>query len=775
MFGIFARKRGQRKAVRDGKGSPLKVSSGVRANLFSCRTLAWAFFLFAVTAIALVKESGVKYVVGQRVEHPIYAKVDFNVPDPLRTKSDREAARAKTPSYYKLNDSALTYDRIRADLMRLYQMAVEAESFEAFTKALGEAGWPADKKAYDRLRALINLPNDEGRTRYQGWINKLPLEEQHIVRNLSGEARDPQSLADFIVLVTTKEGRAHLTKKSHAELIPQGNRRALQGIASFLARRLPAFELRPTIEAVVLATFSEQPTIIFDQERTQSAMQEAADKTPEAMTAFEAGSAFITPGIIGTKEYQLLTAHHNAQLALMNQGTAQGIELRREWLLHRVGMVVLALTLAIGLLVYTGVYEPSIYGDRLRTIAFFVLVPAVLLTVAVIDTRLPDYPELVLVPCLTMVLTLGIVFRRRFALGATCITSLLAAVLAGESLTLLLVVLTGVAAAAYQLDDVRSRTKLIRVGTITALLVFITTAAGNLLDNQMLAHVLERSVFAAVAALISAFVVSGALPFIEAAFNSATSLALLEWRDPTKPLLQLLAREAPGTYNHSLVIGTMAEAACERIGANGLLAQVGALYHDIGKIYRPAYFAENQEGNISRHENLAPTMRLLIILGHVKDGLDLAKQYKLPKVLRRFIAEHHGTTVVRYFHQMATDKQIASGKHDREVAEADFRYGGPKPRSKESAVLMLCDGIEGAVRALSDPSVGRIESVVQQVVSDRLNDGQFDECDITLREIRVVEDSLVKTLCSVYHGRVAYPKAQQKETEHQQQSARLSG
>ncbi|MCH7632037.1 MAG: HDIG domain-containing protein, partial [Planctomycetes bacterium] len=193
-------------------------------------------------------------------------------------------------------------------------------------------------------------------------------------------------------------------------------------------------------------------------------------------------------------------------------------------------------------------------------------------------------------------------------------------------------------------------------------------------------------------------------------------------------------------------------------------------YHDIGKIHRPAYFAENQEGRISRHENLSPTMSLLIILGHVKDGLEMARQYKLPRTLHQFIGEHHGTTVVRYFHRVASDKQpqIASGRHDREISEVDFRYGGPKPRSREAAVLMLCDGVEGAVRALSEPTVGRIESTVQTIVSDRLNDGQFDECDITLREIRLVEESLVKTLCSIYHGRVAYPKASKAEEESQE-------
>ena len=172
-------------------------------------------------------------------------------------------------------------------------------------------------------------------------------------------------------------------------------------------------------------------------------------------------------------------------------------------------------------------------------------------------------------------------------------------------------------------------------------------------------------------------------------------------------------------------------------------------------------------------------MSLLIILGHVKDGIEMAREYKLPRVLHQFIEEHHGTTVVRYFHYMASEKQpsIASGKHDREVPEAEFRYSGPKPRSRESATLMLSDGVEGAVRALHEPTPSRIESTVHQIINDRLNDGQFDGCDITLKELRQVEDSLVKSLCAIYHGRVAYPKARKPApaVEESVRQKRLSG
>jgi len=319
-------------------------------------------------------------------------------------------------------------------------------------------------------------------------------------------------------------------------------------------------------------------------------------------------------------------------------------------------------------------------------------------------------------------------------------------------------------ATALLLNNIRTRTKIITSGLLTAAIAFFTAFAFGLINHQEVSFALSAAAYAAGNAVLAALIIQGALPFIERGFRVATALTLLEYRDANRPLLQRLAREAPGTFNHSLVLGTIAEKACEAIGADGLLAHVGSLYHDIGKIPKADYFSENQEAAINRHDQLAPTMSLLIILGHVKDGLELAREYGLPRVLYPFIAEHHGTTVVRYFHHVASEKQprIASGKHDREVAEAEFRYPGPKPHSKETAVLMLCDGVEGAVRALAEPTAGRIESIVSQVMQARLKDGQFDECDITLRELHKVEETVVKSLCTFYHGRVSYPKESQE-------------
>jgi hypothetical protein len=309
------------------------------------------------------------------------------------------------------------------------------------------------------------------------------------------------------------------------------------------------------------------------------------------------------------------------------------------------------------------------------------------------------------------------------------------------------------------LKEIRTRLRMVEVGGVTALAAAVSASLVGLAQQEALRYVVKEAAFAALAALAGISIVLVLLPIIERAFRITTSLTLLEWADTSKTLLRELIENAPGTWQHSHLIGSMAETAAEDIGANGLLVRVGAYYHDIGKMCKPNYFVENQARKMNAHQGLAPTMSLLVILAHVKDGLALAREHGLPPALHPFIAEHHGTTVVRYFHSMAAQEARASGRDEREVSEAEFRYPGPKPRSAESAILMLCDGVEGAVRALAEPTPSRIETIVHEVVMARLLDGQFDDCDITLKELAKIEQSLVRGLCSIYHGRVAYPSA----------------
>ena len=260
-------------------------------------------------------------------------------------------------------------------------------------------------------------------------------------------------------------------------------------------------------------------------------------------------------------------------------------------------------------------------------------------------------------------------------------------------------------------------------------------------------------------AVLSGLLMTSLLPFVERLFDVQTEISLLELADVAHPLLQELVRRAPGTYNHSINVASIAEAATDAIGANGLLVRVGAYFHDIGKMLKPGYFIENQGENSNRHEALMPAMSTLIIIAHVKDGADLARQHHLPQSMIDFILQHHGTTLVEFFYDRAS--QLSQRDPDRgTVDEGSYRYPGPKPQTKEAAVLMVADAVESAARTLVDPTPARIENLVHSIALKRLLDGQFDECCLTLQELRTVEESLIKSLAAVYHGRIKYPDRQ---------------
>jgi putative nucleotidyltransferase with HDIG domain len=311
------------------------------------------------------------------------------------------------------------------------------------------------------------------------------------------------------------------------------------------------------------------------------------------------------------------------------------------------------------------------------------------------------------------------------------------------------------------LKEIRTRIKLLKISTLAAIVVFATAGAVEFLSgDHETTEILRNAGFHAGTTLIVGLFIQSLLPLIEKSFRIATSMTLLDYSDANQPLLKRLHMEAPGTFSHSLLIGSIAEAAAEAIGCNGLLCRVGAYYHDVGKINKASYFVENELGSANRHKELAPTMSHLIIVGHVKDGIEMAKEYGLPTVLRHFIETHHGTTLIEPFYNEAKKLKAknSKGKATDVPAESEFRYPGPKPRTKEAAIVMLVDTSESAVRSLAEVTPTKIEAVVHNMAMRRLQDGQFDECELSLRELSQIESSISKTLAAHYHGRIAYPK-----------------
>ncbi|OZM57739.1 hypothetical protein CIB95_05075 [Lottiidibacillus patelloidae] len=264
--------------------------------------------------------------------------------------------------------------------------------------------------------------------------------------------------------------------------------------------------------------------------------------------------------------------------------------------------------------------------------------------------------------------------------------------------------------------------------------------------------------FSFLSGIIAAVLTMGILPYLEAGFGILSSMKLIDLSNPNHPLLRKLLLEAPGTYHHSIMVANLSESASEAIGANGLLARVGAFYHDIGKAKWPQYFIENQMNMDNPHDKLAPHLSKNIITGHPTDGVKMLRKHKMPQEIIDIALQHHGTTCLRYFY-------IKAKESDETVLEADFRYPGPKPQGKEAAVIMICDSIEAAVRTLKEPSSEKIETLVRNIIQAKLEDGQFDECNITLKELNIISQTVCDQLKGNFHSRIAYPEEKNKRVK----------
>lgn len=334
--------------------------------------------------------------------------------------------------------------------------------------------------------------------------------------------------------------------------------------------------------------------------------------------------------------------------------------------------------------------------------------------------------------------------------------SIFVGVFAGE-LSVMLFVLTGSIAAIHALRQYRERSAIVRAGMIIGAVNVLIALALQLYSSQgefQWTQFMVRTVAGVISGLSSAMFASLFLPVLESLFDLTTDIRLLELSNLNGPLLRRLALEAPGTYHHSITVGTLAEAGAEEIGANGLLTRVGAYYHDIGKLKHPEYYIENQVFTGNKHESLAPSMSTLILTAHVKDGLAIAEEVGLGPKVRDLIPQHHGTRIMTYFFQKA--REVAEEK-GQSVNENDFRYPGPKPQFKEAAILMLADQVEAAARTLQEPSPGQIRSLIQRLTQSTIRDGQFDECDITLKELSKVGAAFERVLNGMYHHRIEYP------------------
>ncbi len=728
--------------------------------------LIWIAFFLATVFIMLSGGESLPYALNQTVTQDITARVPFKMVDQARIRQERQIAQASAPSVFTANPAPL--EAVRGKLTEFLTLAKTTGDVDKIKALADERNLNLDLPA---IRTLRTYAGTEQSKAYDAMVAKLVnrLSNEYIIGRTNQTVR-PRPPRTCILQRGSQQIEVPTATLQFNTDLQNMHKRAQQLAAEVFPKPLQNAAATAMVRALTPPKDAEDTGEYapwrYDAAATQKEIDAALARIPEWKTPYQAGDLLVKAGTpLGSNELAILSAEHDAY----RKAEQTDPVLHRQNLQHKAGMIGLIFIATFGLAAYTLMYQGRVFQNRGRALGL-----AVLCLLMILLTRLNEHvqqpwdsPVEFSVACIvTTSVLLTIAYDQRFAFGIGGVLSILLTLASRSNIWLFLTLMAANGVAVFSLKEVRTRGKIIAVGALAGSAALLTNLFGQLYAGQDWRYVLTHSLAAFIGAVAAGFIVQGILHYFERIFGIATSLTLLEWCDASQPLLRKLAQEAPGTYSHSLILSQMADEAASAIGGNGLLARVGALYHDIGKTQKSPYFVENQEARMNRHDRLSPTMSLLIILGHVKDGIELARAYGLPRVLHQFIAEHHGTTIVKYFHHAASEKAAKDsrikGRHDQ-VSESEFRYPGPKPRSKESAILMICDGCEGAVRALSEPTPGRVETLIHQIVMDRLNDGQFDDCDITLRELNLVEQSLVKSLCAIHHGRIKYPsKASEK-------------
>lgn len=498
-----------------------------------------------------------------------------------------------------------------------------------------------------------------------------------------------------------------------------------------------------------------KPNIIYNKKLTDESVNSAQSKVVRNIGIVNENERIIAKHDRISEDVKLKIDSYR-----IAKGEERGIISR---ILQSLGKFLHILLVMLPMMIYIYLFRQKIFNDNITILLISLVILFIsFLTYLVYSINISAPIEyLILVPVASMLLT--IIFDSRIGFYSTVVISLIVGALRGNDYVFAVTNIVAGGMAAYTVRDIKNRTQIYRSFLFILLGYFLCILAFGLERFESITDMLSGFTFAAFNALISPILTYGLIVFVERIFNLTTDLTFLELTDLNRPLLKELSKNAPGTFSHTISMGTLAETTAEAIGANAILARVGAYYHDIGKIVNPDSFVENQIDSNNIHENLPPERSTELIKEHVQKGIELARKYKLPNEVVDFIPMHHGTMVITYFYEKA--KELYG---EENVNLNEFRYDGPRPKTKETAIVMLADACESAVRSLneSDPQV--IENVINNIINARIEDGQLDESPLTFSDIDKIKESFLSILLGHHHRRIRYPNQEELETKSEE-------
>ena len=666
------------------------------------------WLLFGITLSLLVGllsfgtlPSSIRFKSGQVSPRTVKADRTVEVVNQQATEAERRKAADAVPKVFVFDPGAsrLSEDKLSATYRLLQEVANERR---------GPKGASAD------VRELI----------YQLPISLSPNALETLTRSTPEKLRDLESRSHDLLWKVLESG-------VRTDQVNEARRSILQEAAGRFASMSPS-----TRQAIVeVAAECVVPNRNYDSDATEGARDAASAEVKPVTSVVPEGANVVREG-------EIITSDHMRVLDAL--GVNQ-ITFNYRRLLGHTLMVAIMMLVIVG---YLGQERRNVYR-RTKNLA---LIAVISVLTGFVCRSLSGQSHFLAPVAMASILSCVLV-ENRLAFLLTSFCALYVGALT-QNLSVACVGQVSGVVGILALGRADRRSDLISAMVAVAFANALGTLTFALIDMKDWQHTVQDVLYGSLNGVLSVALAVGVLPVLENLFGVTTHFRLLDISNPGEPLLQKLLREAPGTYQHSIMVANLAEAAAQAIGANALRCKVGAYYHDIGKMKRPRFFVENQMGGENPHEKLTPTLSTMIIHSHVKDGLEMAKQHKLPDMIIDFIAQHHGTSLVSYFYHQACTRCQEGGT----VFEDDFRYPGPRPQTRETGIVLLCDGVEAAARTLSSPTPEKITELVHKMVRHHLEDGQLDECGLSMQDLQLIRESLIRSLQGIYHNRLEYPE-----------------
>ncbi|MGQ9600270.1 MAG: HD family phosphohydrolase [Anaerolineae bacterium] len=683
---------GQQKPALDHWGIARTVAQGVLL----------AAILSAVLLVDFLPSNRVVLEAGDVSPKDILAPYDLTYESKIRTRQAQDAQAASVPEIYDPPSvSVARQQEVRARQILDYMSTVRADPYASLSdKIQWIAAIPELELSPDTIGQILALSEPS-------WQGIMDETVRVLIRAMQSEIREDQVTAV---------------------------RRRLPTLISYTLTDDEAAIVEAIASGLVVAN------TFYNAARTEQAREQARNNTPPVTVTFRKGEAIVRQGsLVRPVDIEALDAFGLRQQAIRWQSIASAVLLA-------------FLAAALSELVIVR-FQPTILSrGRVSLVTFLIIALFVIMGKVMLPLTDTPVPYLYPLPALSIILT--ILFGPALSMAIGIIVGLVGTYIAGGSMEITLYLLMGTAMGALSIGQAERLQAFLRAGLAIALTnIAVILLFGFVAPDRDILKVAISALVGLVTGGLAASLALAAFFILSSVLDIVTPFQLMELSRPTHPLFRHLLLKAPGTYHHTLLVSNMAEEAAERIGADGLLTRVGTYYHDIGKSVQPYFFAENRVGPINPHDQLDPLTSARIIINHVADGLQLADKYKLPAAIRAFIPEHHGTSIALAFYRQAVK---AAGNDGQNVREEDFRYPGPKPQSKETAIAMLADSCEARVRSTEPTSVEEIDRIIRETIKAKLEDGQLNDSDLTLRDLKEIHLAFLSVLKGVFHPRVKY-------------------